>query len=85
MRRSGFLNKNSAQSLIQIVLGYGCLKDFGKNFLMTGVDGQTKNGVKTLYIKLTHVVKIWETRTLDTPNISAKKRLTQQDGDGSMS
>lgn len=46
---------------------------------------KTNNGVKTFYIKLTHVVKIWETRASETPNISAKKRLTQQDGDGSMS
>lgn len=41
MRRSGFLYKtNSVQSIIQTVLGYERLKDFGKNFLMTGVDGQ---------------------------------------------
>lgn len=72
MRSSGFLyKKNSVQSIIQTVLGYERLKDFGKNFLMTGVDGQTNNGVKTFYIKLTHVVKIWETRASESPNISA--------------
>lgn len=62
------------QSIIQTVSGYERLKDFGKNFVMTGVVGQTNNGVKKLYTKLIQVVQIWETRAIETLNIFAKKR-----------
>lgn len=51
------------------------LNDFGKNFLITGVEGQINNGVKTWYIRFIQVVNIWDTRALDTPKISAKVKV----------
>lgn len=57
--------------MMQTVLGYVHLNDFGKNFLIIGVEGQINKGVKTWYIRFIQVVNIWDTRALDTPKISA--------------
>lgn len=61
--------------MIQTVLEYVHLNDFGKNFLMTGEEGKINSGEKTWYIRFFQVVNIWDTRALDTPKISAKVKV----------